>query len=1032
MTEKDIIQRMIYRLGQSQDDRPSEELRAHFADVDNRTVEQLLLFVQKLAAHVNHYHRYPPKDSEPPGNWTSFFPYDETTVKELVESSNGKVSPHLALIIAFLELYKQPQKLINRFTRRHLDFYYSDILRLSKKSAVSDKAHVLLELKRNVSPVTIGPVNPLSAGKDNKGVELVYVPTGETVINPAKVESLRSIFLDIGDHGTIRYAPVANSSDGTGGALDEDEPRWYGFGHEGLPPAEVGFALASPVLRMKEGSRKVTATLTVDKADKLSSTSPAFEAFITGEKAWLGPWNIPVKQSGNKLEFVLTIPESEPAVTDYNATVHGYSYTAQAPVLQLLLRSGGDLGYHDFKDMKVQTATVKINVSGVTSLNLESDGGTLDPKKAFLPFGPQPAKGSRFMVGCAEALAKKLSMVKIKVQWKEAPSNFSNYYRDYGESGIDNKYFRTSVSFEDGGNWRYTETGVKLFDPRNESNEHTFEFPAPAISASMPYSASRLSSISPTQVEGMKLRSLANSGSLWASRAVTKYIRQRPVLKPYQGTAPEPLAGFITFTLETGFFHNAYRIKYVENVMKYSKEGGTLTLLNEPYTPAIQSISLSYDAYSDEVDIASSLLADFSNDDVQFFHVAYFGQMREHGYQRQQFSFLTDKSVPLLPHYENEGELFIGFKDLQASDSVSVLFQVAEGSANPELRQQDIRWSVLCDNYWKSLGTNEVVRDTTNQLLTSGIINFVIPSEVTATNTIMPAGLIWLKGAVAKHVDALCQLIDVSANAVEVQFTDQGNDPLHLQAALEKNRITKFKNGVSSIKSVKQPFASFGGGPEETGEAFATRASERLRHKNRCITAWDYERIVLEAFPRVHKVKCIPHAREGAWLAPGNVLLVVIPDLKNKNAVNSLEPKVDADTISRITSYVQKRAATHVNVKVKNPNYQKIRLDFKVKFLTSYEFNYYSTELKRELVQFLSPWAYGGGKSHDISFGEKVYKSVLLDFIEDLKYVDYVEDFKMYSYTGEANTYVDRNEVQPETPDTILVSDNTHTINEAK
>ena len=35
------------------------------------------------------------------------------------------------------------------------------------------------------------------------------------------------------------------------------------------------------------------------------------------------------------------------------------------------------------------------------------------------------------------------------------------------------------------------------------------------------------------------------------------------------------------------------------------------------------------------------------------------------------------------------------------------------------------------------------------------------------------------------------------------------------------------------------------------------RISERLRHKNRAITSWDYEQIILENFPEVFKVKCL-------------------------------------------------------------------------------------------------------------------------------------------------------------------------------
>lgn len=139
-------------------------------------------------------------------------------------------------------------------TGRHLDFYYRQVLHMEKKPAVADKAHVLLELKKNVAPVKILPEHLFSAGKDNTGIELIYTPIRETIINASGVDSLRSLFVDNSGGGIVRYATVANSADGKGGALKGDEPKWYGFGHENLPKAEVGFAIASPVLRMQEGT----------------------------------------------------------------------------------------------------------------------------------------------------------------------------------------------------------------------------------------------------------------------------------------------------------------------------------------------------------------------------------------------------------------------------------------------------------------------------------------------------------------------------------------------------------------------------------------------------------------------------------------------------------------------------------------------------------------------------------------------------------------------------------------------------------
>jgi hypothetical protein len=195
------------------------------------------------------------------------------------------------------------------------------------------------------------------------------------------------------------------------------------------------------------------------------------------------------------------------------------------------------------------------------------------------------------------------------------------------------------------------------------------------------------------------------------------------------------------------------------------------------------------------------------------------------------------------------------------------------------------------------------------------------------------------------------------------------------------------------------------------------------------VTRWDYERVVLEAFPGVHRVKCIPHAREGSWMAPGHVLLVVVPDLRNQNAVNPLQPRVDADTLDQILTHVQARAGMQVRVAVKNPSYQKVRLDFQVRFRAGYDFNHYRVQLEEALVQALSPWAFADGP--EIGFGGAVYRSVLLDLVEELPYVDYVTEFRMFSWTGEKIDRTDRDVARPATPDAILVSDAEHSIAEA-
>jgi hypothetical protein len=157
-------------------------------------------------------------------------------------------------------------------------------------------------------------------------------------------------------------------------------------------------------------------------------------------------------------------------------------------------------------------------------------------------------------------------------------------------------------------------------------------------------------------------------------------------------------------------------------------------------------------------------------------------------------------------------------------------------------------------------------------------------------------------------------------------------------------------------------------------------------------------------------------------------MVILVPDLTNKNAVNPLQPRTDSDTISQVHALLKSRGGMQVKYHVRNPRYQKIQLKFTVKFKTGYEFNYYSRQLNAALLQYLSPWAYDAGR--DISFAGRIYKSVLLDFVEEVDYVDFVTDFELYSYLETTGNLIDVNEVTPDAPDLILVSDERHLISE--
>jgi hypothetical protein len=1006
MSDRRIIQNSISRLGQSQDDRTPPELGPHFADVDERDGPALLGQAAALAKLLNFYRDNPDAVTS---DWSRLFP-EGISAGGLLSRDDGSVPPHLGLFASFLRLYERAQQTINTITGRHLDFQFRTVLRFEPRAAQPDHAHVLVELKKGAASTIVDPEQLLSAGKDARGVEVIFRPIRESVVNQGQVVSLRSVFRDAAG---LHFAPIADSADGLGGALDPARPGWRPFGHAGLPPAQVGFALASPVLRMQEGSRTLKLDLQLTGLDPIrhtpSALAGAFEAHLTGPKGWLGPFPLIGGLTGDRLTLTVVLPPAVAAIVDYDVAIHGHAFAAQAPVVQLLVKPGASLRYADLEGLTLRKARIAVEVTGLTALDLENDAGSLNPQKAFQPFGAQPVPGSRFMVGSLEALSKRLLAIEVKLTWQGAPANLAEYYKGYLNGARMKNGVSASLIYQD----RSAQVRSAVVDlmARDSSGASTLS----------PQSPPPATVLRENEFDS-RLFALYSGGSLVSRLAGRRIALAQPIFTRTVVPAPEVRSGFLSISLIDDFLHADYRRETIANAFQQNKQ-----VLNEPYTPTVRAISLNYRAESDEVDVGADDLASFTNLDLQFFHVGCFGQMREHAYLRGQVSYVDDQRVGLLPGYPYEGEFLIGISGVAAGDGVGLLLQVAEGTADPDLPPLPLAWSVMGDNYWRPLTAQELALDTGNELRRSGIVMLSLPTETTTEHTIVPTGLVWLRAAIDSGSRSVCDLVQVANNAVEVQFADQGNDPARLAVSLAAGSVSRFKTPLATIKQVAQPFAGFGGRPEESNVSVTRRAAERLRHRQRCITPWDYERMLLEAFPEVHRVKCIPHASETSWQAAGHVLLVVVPDLRNRNEADLLRPRVDIGTLSQMSEFVLRRCGIQVVVGVKNPRYQRVRLDFKVRFLPGRPFQFFRRQLQDALIRVLSPWAFDAQRT--LEFGGQVYRSTLLTFVESLPYVDFVTDFKLLGPDSDAPQR-DVPGLQAGTPDAILVSDDSHSIDE--
>ncbi len=414
---------------------------------------------------------------------------------------------------------------------------------------------------------------------------------------------------------------------------------------------------------------------------------------------------------------------------------------------------------------------------------------------------------------------------------------------------------------------------------------------------------------------------------------------------------------------------------------------------NEPYLPQAVSVRVDYRASCTLFDINA---AGAIEPDSDFYHLLPFG-----GYRRINCS--VTNVIPMLPNYTNAGNLYIGLSALITPQLLTLLFQIS-GATGLELPA--VQWDVLSDNLWRALPPIDDVSDSTYGLQNSGIVSLDVPATNDTDNTILSSDYTWLRAsvfdnaelfpltrAIFPHALPASQITAETAIETESEAKD-GEDNGEIvekrsakmsDAIIPAHTISSSVEDLPNIASINQPMSSFGGRTPETYPEFQIRMGERLRHKDRAIQAWDYERLVLEQFPEIWKVQALSAHDALHADAPGNVLLVVIP---GPNCIDCTDPTVPAapnDILQSIRQTLQKRASPFVQLHVSNPVYVRVCVRISVSFINPEDPGANIDRLNNDLVQYLSPWYYDAARS--TRDGDYASEADIASFILNRPYV---------------------------------------------
>jgi hypothetical protein len=944
--------------------------------------------------------------------------------------------PAIALRIVFVKLYQKLQEKLNRFTLNLFDFYFTDVLQAKPNGLIPDSVYLVLHPNIKGRDIVIPKGMEFIAGIDKNSQDIIYRVSQEQIVNDAQVVRLHSVYFpkDAGNTESAVLADACWLDNITAAPSADKKVRDEMIAHPLLGAvrsetdvntamdARLGFAIANKILFLSEGRRQVDITiqfsaqmgtawsslkkilqeLLSSKRSKSDNNAKFFAHFgsmfdlrITTETGWLAIGEYKPAFNGsdkaiknNALRLSFYLPESAPAITAYDAVIHGDEYECAVPVLQILIKENFiQYPYDILRKLVIREISIDVSVEGVRNLILYNNIGPLSVLSPFAPFGPLPEVGSYFVVGSEEICYKQLTAIDFDIEWSGLPNcsgAFGSWYAGYGQIKSA-KNFVVSASVMADGQWQPTNSGASHYQvlfTNKLRNGQEWLIPQQKLfgTLAIPYYKPQIA--------------LSNNKSFRYS-ALTK-------------------SGLFKFTLQGpvgGFGHREYST-LLTNTLTYNSRIKSERLMrampNFPYTPEISAIRLNYSAAA-IVNLnkpgpqSDPLLRD------QFFHL--------HPLGWESITPLQHSRVYLVPQYKDDGALLIGLTGSDCAQlslffhlknnslpikslQVSTELVTSEASENNDSEiiysiepATKVQWEYLSNNQWRTIPEKNVIGDSTRNFMTSGIVQLLIPADITTENTLLPAGLFWLKVSANQQLAHFSEVYSVYAQAVKANWI-AGEHPANEHAmVLVPDSIKRTRQNIPGIASVTQICSSFGGVTAESIEHLRTRMSERLRHKNRALTPLDYEMLILNQFPQIYKVKCFANMRMDTISAvcPGHLLIIPIPHCDWMNGQN-FKPHFDGYLIDRILNFVKELAPAFAEISVENPVYEEIQVRCAVHFREGRHHGYHHNLLNQALCDYLSPWSSVGNNVH---FGWSVSEQHIKSFIHNLDYIEHITDFSL-------------------------------------
>lgn len=1020
---------------------------------------------------------------------------------------SGQIDPAIGLMIAELITAQEVDKRLNRFTHRHTDFYYGDLIGQPRRGAAAERA--LLHLPSGATPKLL-PMGTSLMARLEDGTKLRFKTETDVPVTPAKVIATAGLTYDTDPQ--ISLFSTLGAITGIRAAFEPAEQQPLDrsvFVAPSDPPIDVGLNICSEMFRLAEGNRYIDVALHLQRATHLpaaSSPMPAapdpdqgpdpdialelrsdptlikaigFDDLTTGVEAimeavheaalvrnctpsmdliyeviagkiltveplrvllgriiTLGlienhPWptgaywktletaiiaceasltgqhtqasctkdadkiveafaqekgqfiyspaDMFEKLLGDAFDVTLSTTEGAMAakVTQIVPLADGTSgltlrlfYGADMPPIlpfegaddaapRLTLRWNEQARICPVSFLERYTLDqigIHVKVDGLRDIAGFSDDGPVAPSQSFMPFGVRPTDGATFTIASAEMARKPVTDVKMDIRWgglPNLPGGFTTHYANYPSDTMvpDPK---VTVDYLSGDGWKpVLEKARPLIDMRSYDE-----------------------TLNP---DWLLRGNIQGSSQPASGKITTKLPKSRAQIK----------AGAIRLTMTGGgdFGQSQYPLALVKSMQPRRLPLPDRPVPPAPYIPKIESLSFGYQAST----IMTLASPDTARPGDRITQVTPFGT-------RACYPDRIRRNLGLFPPRLGLGTLYIQLAGAGALRQLGILFDIADsGHLRLVPKAVELNWHYLTDDGWIALPNTAIASDTTDSLLKSGVVTLDLPDNAATPEGEMPGGGVWLAiSAPQRGFETHPTLSKVRTNGVWAVCVE--TETKHT----EGSRNWRFEAAQPGMSAPIEANRRAPPRPAETRPHYLARVSERLRHRQRAVTPFDIERLVLEAFPDVWRVKCLPHlTRTTAMPRPGHVTIVIVrhPAEKSAGPQGLVQERLfDVGTLEKIRAFLHRHGSPKAYYEVVNPSFDRIHVRASVRFAPFLDDGAMAKKLQHNLSHALSVWT----AADDLSrFGWALNVPMLRALISENKDVINVTDFSVLHFVAD-------------------------------